>query len=125
MKKILLVALLIIGFFTINYAQTLSYNLMNSSMSTWDFTMIDEGSADATFEMEISPGKSRTGVVYGFRFPAVIKIENSDGCGAAEFVPRPTPTVNKHIDCEENAEFKYQVIEVIPFMAWRLDLNFG
>ena len=125
MKKIILVALITIGFMTMNYAQTLTYKLMNSSMSTWDFKLIDAGSGDTTFELGISPGKSRTGVVPGFSFPMEIKVENSAGCGTSKFISRPTPTVYEQINCEENAEIKYRVVEVIPFLAWRLELSFG
>lgn len=109
---------------TMNYAQTMTYNLTNSSMTKWDFRMENIGSVEVIYEMGISPGESRTGEVSDFKLPMEIKVENLEGCGASQIMRRPTPIMNWSIACEANADIKFQVKEVIPFIAWHLDLQF-
>ncbi len=82
MKKLLLLAFLTVGFFTMSHAQLLTYNLTNSSSTqTWDYKMADAGSAGVTYELGILPGTNRSGVVTGFAFPLQFKAANSAGCG--------------------------------------------
>ena len=125
MKKILLAALFIIGLVTLNHAQTLNYELINSSMAKWDFQMMNAGSSGITSEMGILPGKNRSGTVSGFKLPMQIKVENSDACGTSEFIPRPIPFTGKQIDCDHHAEIKYELKEMVPFMVYRFELHFG
>ena len=126
MKKLLLLALFTIGFFTLSHAQFLTYNLTNSSSTvTWDYKMADAGSAGVTYELGILPGTSRSGVVSGFAFPLEFKAANSNGCGTYQFVPGPTTGVSVPIACSVPTGLKYQVNVVIPFFLWHLELKFG
>ena len=119
-------ALLTIGFFTFSQAQFLTYNLTNTSLTdTWDYKMVDAGSAGVTYELGILPGTSRSGFVSGFAFPLEFKASNSNNCGTYQFVPGPTTGVSVPFTCTTPAGLKYRVDVVIPFLVWHLELKFG
>jgi len=125
MKKLLLLAFLMVGMFTISNAQFLTYTLTNtSSTQTWDYAMADNGSGIVTNELGIVPNGVRTGFVPGFAFNLFFKAQNNLGCGTSQTVPGPTTGVGIPIPCLVPAGIKYKVTITSPFVT-DLELFFG
>ena len=125
MKKLLLIAIFSVGLFTISNAQFLTYSLTNSGIDTWDYGMTNPVAGTATYELNITPGQTRTGVV-PFGFPLEFKAQNSNNCGTYQLVPTTTTGVGVPINnCGIPTGLKYRLETVIPFILWELELKFG
>jgi len=126
MKKLFFIALFSFGIFSISNAQFLTYTLTNSSSTvTWDYAMVDAGPTPAIYELGITPGQTRTGIISNFAFNLQFKCQNSNGCGTYQNVQGPTPGVGVPIPCATPTGIKYKIDIVIPFVLYDLLVKFG
>lgn len=127
MKKLLLIALLSFGIFSVSNAQAfLTYNIENTSSTvSWDYAMADAGPTPAIYELNILPGQIRTGLISNFAFNLDFKCQNSNGCGTSQTIPGPTPGVGVPIPCAIPTGVKYKVDVLIPGILYSLTLKFG
>ena len=90
MKKILIIALFSIGFFSMSQAQSLDYYVANADpIDTWDWAMDDAGPFPAIYELGITPGQLRTGSIpFLFSFPLEWKAVDNNNCQIYQFCCR-------------------------------------
>lgn len=128
MKKLFFIALLSFGLFTVSNAQFLVYDITNYNTAgvTWDVGMANAGSSGATYELGILPGQTRNGVISSYAFPFEFKCQDSNGCGAYQFVPTTTNGVGVPINnCSVPTGLKYRLELVVPFVVWEFELKLG
>jgi len=127
MKKLLFIALFSIGLFSVSNAQFVVYDITNSNpgpVLSWDVGMATNGSA--TYELNILPSQQRVGVIPNFAFPFEFKCQNSNGCGAYQFVPTITNGVYVPItNCGTPTGLKYRFEVGIPFVTWDFEMKLG
>lgn len=128
MKKLLFIALFSIGIFSVTNAQYLVYDITNYNNAgvTWDVGMANAGTPGATYELNILPSQNRSGVITGYAFPFEFKCQDSNGCGAYQFVPTTTTGIGVPINsCIVPTGLKYRLEEVVPFVLWEFELALG
>ena len=87
--------------------------------------MVDAGPTPVIYELGITPGQTRTGVIANFAFTLKFKCQNSNGCGTSQNVPGPTTGVGVPIPCTPPTGIKYKVDTIIPFVLYDLLVKFG
>jgi len=117
MKKILIIAILSVGIFSMSNAQIMRYDLNNQSGDTWAITMDHAGTAPSGVETGITSPSQRIGQIGNnlstFAFPIVLSVESIPGCYGTATVASPD-SGNISIVCADNSTVYYRITEESP-----------
>lgn len=128
MKKLLIAAILSIGFFSVTNAQTLNYRLDNQSSNGWSFTIDHAGTAASAVENNIAPGDVRTGTIGGggttFALPIEMTAVDSNGCNGSLITDNPGAGSIPFV-CTQTSSASYRLTENVPFVLYTLQVRFN
>ena len=117
MKKLICIAILSFGFFTMSQAQVLKYFVSNGSSNTWDWAIADAGPTPAQYELNILPGQTRSGSIGFFAFNVEWKAVDNNNCYIYNLDPAPIVATTLPTTCA-NVTVTYKIVETIPFVEY-------
>jgi len=127
MKKLLSVAILCLGLFSMSHAQTLKWQITNVSNQQWYWACDDAGPTAAQYELNILPGETRWGGIGNtFSFPLVWKAGTytSPNCYVTTTDGGPVLATSLPTACP-GVSVLYKIVEMIPFVYYLYKAELG
>ena len=127
MKKLLCVAILCLGLFTMGSAQTLKWEITNTTTKKWYWACDDAGPSGAQYELLILPNETRFGGISNtFAFPLVWKAGTytNPNCYVTTTDGGPVLATTLPTACP-GVTVTYKIVQMIPFVFYLYKANLG